>query len=497
MQLLIGEKTDTNPIITNIDYFIIILYNNKALNLRKARRKGKGEGMAKVKRERTEREKKRLIKKLIIIFVSIFLIIGVVFASFAIAAAVSVKKTNSLVAEFGTADYKYMEIAYAGNQLKPVIDSDGYYTFTTDDPFRICLFNDLHIGAGAFSGKKDRYLFNALEAMIRYEKPDLVIFNGDSVYPVPFQAGTSNNMTGAEMLSDFMENIGVYWTLTFGNHDTESYSRYDREAISQFYEGLRTEKGYKYCLFQQGPDNIAGYGNSIIKVKNSKGLVSQALILMDSHSYIESDKFGVKWDYDNIKDNQVDWYAGEIQKLNTYNQAKLATLELGPDAAENFKTVKSLAFFHIPLDEFRQAYLVYKDKGDTEDVKYVYGQIKEKGKFIYSGSGEDQVFEKALELGSTKGFFFGHDHYNDLSLEYRGIRFTYGKALDYLAYIGIAKEGAQRGCTIVRTYSDGSFDNYTENYYQDKYQAMYEKEKVKMQWFDVAASYNPPKGRDK
>ena len=75
MQLLIGEKTDTNPIITNIDYFIVILYNNKTLNLRKARRKGKGEGMAKVKRERTAREKQRIIKKLIYIYVSLLLLI--------------------------------------------------------------------------------------------------------------------------------------------------------------------------------------------------------------------------------------------------------------------------------------------------------------------------------------------------------------------------------------------------------------------------------------
>jgi hypothetical protein len=51
-------------------------------------------------------------------------------------------------------------------------------------------------------------------------------------------------------------------------------------------------------------------------------------------------------------------------------------------------------------------------------------------------------------------------------------------SIDYLAYSGIYKKGAQRGCTIIETAIDGSFTCHTENYYQDKYSSEYEKEPV-------------------
>lgn len=50
------------------------------------------------------------------------------------------------------------------------------------------------------------------------------------------------------------------------------------------------------------------------------------------------------------------------------------------------------------------------------------------------------MFDTALELGSTSGFFCGHDHYNNASIEYKGIRLTYGMSIDYLAMPGIEKE---------------------------------------------------------
>jgi hypothetical protein len=54
-------------------------------------------------------------------------------------------------------------------------------------------------------------------------------------------------------------------------------------------------------------------------------------------------------------------------------------------------------------------------------------------------------------------------------------------SVDYLAYIGIAKVGSQRGCTVIDVLPDGSFDCHPESYYQDKYNTLYEKEAVTMQ----------------
>ena len=72
-------------------------------------------------------------------------------------------------------------------------------------------------------------------------------------------------------------------------------------------------------------------------------------------------------------------------------------------------------------------------------------------------------FDKIVELGSTQGMFFGHDHLNNFSLTYKGVTFTYGLSVDYLAY------GADRGCTIITVKPDSTVVITQESYYQDKY----------------------------
>ena len=68
------------------------------------------------------------------------------------------------------------------------------------------------------------------------------------------------------------------------------------------------------------------------------------------------------------------------------------------------------------------------------------------------------MFDVAKELGSTTGFFCGHDHYNNMSLEYQGIRLTYGMSIDYLAMPGIARDTKQRGGTLITLHDDGTSD---------------------------------------
>ena len=68
------------------------------------------------------------------------------------------------------------------------------------------------------------------------------------------------------------------------------------------------------------------------------------------------------------------------------------------------------------------------------------------------------IFDTAKELGSTKGFFCGHDHYNNMSLEYQGIRLTYGMSIDYLAMPGIENDTEQRGGELITIHTDGSWE---------------------------------------
>lgn len=360
------------------------------------------------------------------------------------------------------------------NQLVPEKDENGYWTFTTDRDFKVLQLTDIHIGGGWMSLKKDAMALNAVAAMVTAEKPDLVVITGDASYPVPFQAGTFNNLSSAKIVAALMEKLGVYWTICFGNHDTEAYSYYSREDISEFY----SSEDFKYCLFQTGPEDVDGCGNQIINIKNSKGIITQSLFVFDSHSYIDGDYFGMMWKYDNIHENQIEWYKNAISQLNEENNEVYKSL-----GSKKKSDIKSVAFFHIPLAEYREAWYEYADNGfkDTENVKLYYGVAGEDNKVVYCGTGSDELFETMQDLGSTKGIFCGHDHENNFSLDYKGIRLTYGMSVDYLAYPGIYKMGSQRGCTVINFAPDGSFECSAENYYQDKYTTLYDKEKVTMQ----------------
>lgn len=369
-------------------------------------------------------------------------------------------------------EYNTVEIA---NQLVPKKDENGYWYFTTDGDFKVMHITDVHIGGGWMSYGKDKKALNAVATMVTKEKPDLVVATGDIAYPVFFQAGTFNNYSGAKAFANLMENLGVYWTVTFGNHDAEAYSYFKRDKVAGFY----TDENYKYCLFQEGPEDVDGNCNHVIEVKNSKGIITQAMVMIDSLSYVDDTILtSIKGTYDNIHDNQVEWYESEIERMNAENKA----------IDKKCDTVVTHAFFHIPLVEMGDAWkeFVENDFKDTEDFKYIDGIIGEGGRRVYCGFGEDKLFEKMLELDSTKAIHTGHDHYNNATVEYKGIIFSCGYSIDYLAYIGVAKEGSQRGCNMITCKPDSTFTIDKYNYYSDRYDIDgFTREDVTMQFEDV------------
>ena len=185
-------------------------------------------------------------KKVLITVVSVVIVIAIIITGANLLAVQNLlKKGNS---------YNKIEIE---NQLVPEKDENGNWYFTTDGDFKVMHLTDIHIGGGFMSKTIDEKALNAVATMITKEKPDLVIATGDIAFPVPYSAGTFNNYSGAKAFANLMESLGVYWDVTFGNHDAECYSYFDREAVAEFY----SNEEYKYCLFQAGPEDVDGFGN--------------------------------------------------------------------------------------------------------------------------------------------------------------------------------------------------------------------------------------------
>jgi 3',5'-cyclic AMP phosphodiesterase CpdA len=411
-----------------------------------------------------KKAKAKKVKKGLLVTLVVVLVISIVIA---IANFISVKNLLKKGNEYNKVQYE--------NQLIPQKDANGYWYFTTDGDFKVMHLTDIHIGGGFMSKSDDEKALNAVATMITREKPDLVVVTGDIAFPVPYSAGTFNNYSGAKALANLMESLGVYWTVTFGNHDSEAYSYFDREAMSKFYE----REEYEHCLFQAGPVDVDGYGNHVIEVKNSKGLITQAMIMIDSQAYVKDNIIeSIKGTYDNIHPNQVEWYENEILRMNSENE------KIGKEAVP----VKSLAFFHIPLVEMLDGWNEFTESNykDTENVKFIDGVMGEGGKIVYCGLGEDEMFETMLRLDSTKAMFNGHDHLNNATLQYKGIQFSYGYSIDYFAYSGIDTLGSQRGCTMITCKPDTTFTIDKYNFYDDRYDIEgFTREEVTMQFEDV------------
>lgn len=297
------------------------------------------------------------------------------------------------------------------------------YKEAENTAFKILQITDIHI---LNNEKKDAKAFKTITAMVEQTKPDMIMVTGDIT-------SEKENYTAFKTFCTFIEDFKIPWGFVFGNHegldikyeenevlDPEKIA--DRETLSNYLESL------EYCIYEAGDENVDGMGNYYYNVKNDKGEVITSLIMMDSHSYDEENG-----GYDHFHENQIEWYENTVKSI-----AK----EVNGD--EN-KVVPSLAFFHVPMKEYMTA---YDEAKGTDNRLWGFKFPNEDG----TPAVDDQMFEKMAELGSTKGCFAGHDHMNNFSVNYKGIRLTYGLSCDHNIYLV-----PFRGGTLINIKNDGSF----------------------------------------
>ena len=303
-------------------------------------------------------------------------------------------------------------------------------------PFRILQLTDIHLGGSVWTKKKDTITLNAVKLLIEEAKPDFIAVTGDVAYPLffwpaPLFGCSTNNRKTSKKLTDLIESYNIPWAFVFGNHDCEPWSKCTKDQMADFYESLPN------CVFQKGEYKGTDRGNYCIKLLNPDGTLNNLLMFIDSNAYLS--KLFTSG-FDTIHDDQIEWYKETVLK----------------NSSEGTKA-PSLAFFHIPPKEFKDAFEKFY-RGD-KDVIYHCGFVQEKDNYFgYPKTIEGKFFDEMVKFGSLKGFFCGHDHLNTISLTYKGIQMTYGMSLDNLAYLKIKKWHQQRGGTIITIHPDSSFD---------------------------------------
>jgi len=280
----------------------------------------------------------------------------------------------------------------------------NHLTKKDGEDFTILLFSDIQIGANPF---RDTKALNMMDWLVEKTDPDFIMTTGDNTY-----FGFSGLMTPTIVKK--MEGYGVPWGVTLGNHDTEGIM--DRNWVGDQYQGAQNS------LFEMGPDDVSGIGNYVINIADESGRDIYSLIMMDSHA---KRQYADGRDYDYIYPDQIEWYEWVVQG------------EAG---------VPSMLFFHIPLPEYADLKAMW-EAGELDGATS-FGEDRERVCCPPENSG---LFDKIVELGSTTHIFAGHDHVNDLSAEYRGVRLTYGLKTGPACYADKDMQGA----TLI-TIEDGT-----------------------------------------
>lgn len=249
--------------------------------------------------------------------------------------------------------------------------------YNTNGKFKIVQFTDLHYIAGAEPSKKSIHTINYV---LDSEKPDLVVFTGDVVVKAPTRPGWD------EVLNTVISRK-IPYIVTFGNHDDEA--EMSREEVARYVASK------PYLVNRQvKTEGVEGYLNAAVEIK---GKTPAIIYAMDSHAYSKNPRIkGYGW----FHQNQIGWFTRESAKFRKANKDSVLT---------------ALAFFHIPLPEYKLAFDNQKNK--RLGVRYE----DECPPSINTG-----MFAAMLEAGDVLGMFVGHDHVNDYLVDYLGVALAYG-----------------------------------------------------------------------
>ncbi len=289
---------------------------------------------------------------------------------------------------------------------------------TPGKDFVILNLTDLQMNDNELYNDVGSTMSATVDKLIKQVNPDLITVTGDNAW------GTFSYIQTANLIDSYE----IPWAPVMGNHDGQ--------GCPSEYWCAKVFTNCKNCLFKFGPKDM-GYGNYIINIKEN-GKTVHTVFMMDTHSSIEEDGINGKKDtgYDHFWPGQLKWYEWAVKGIEK----------------NAGKKVQSTVFMHIPLYEYKVAWNMVKD-GETGNVDPKYSDIASGvcHEVVSCAPGNNGFFTLAKNLGSTKDFVCGHEHINNFSILYDGIRLTYALKTGKGCYY----EEALNGGTKITINSDG------------------------------------------
>lgn len=283
------------------------------------------------------------------------------------------------------------KLDYKKEYSKPLVMNDN-------NEFKILQVADLHFSTGfgkclnpepassASSCQADPRTLKFINKVLDIEQPDFVVLTGDQI----FGSGAPDSETAAfKALSPFIKRE-IPFAIVLGNHDAEG-SLGSKELM-----GLYSD--LPYSVAAMGPESVDGYGNYITTVQGrTKSSVALSFYFVDSHAYSMNKK--VFPGYDWIKENQLIYMKEEAESIKD-GIAEFEKEKSTENGESKNKFHLSMAFFHIPIPEFRKT------------TQPLIGEHREGVIAPNYNSGVRDAFH---DIG-VSAISVGHDHCNDYCL---------------------------------------------------------------------------------
>ena len=256
-------------------------------------------------------------------------------------------------------------------------------SFSSKGEFKIMQFTDTHLDPGTqYRLNEGNKTFARISYMVRSEHPDFIVFTGDVVSGRP----------AGKMWKRLIDSLNVYkvpFCITLGNHDAEQdLSRAEIAAIV-------TSSPYTLNKLNKIKE-LADVQINVLGANSKKPAL--ALYCMDSHDYSTIKGIeGYGWFYP----EQVQWVKDCCKSNSLLNGGK---------------PVYSLAFFHIVLKEYLDA---WRDPNNTHIGRAAEDECP--------GALNTGMYAAMVETGSFIGTFVGHDHDIDYVVAKDGMALGYGR----------------------------------------------------------------------
>jgi hypothetical protein len=230
-------------------------------------------------------------------------------------------------------------------------------------------------------------------SILDLEKPDLVVFTGDNMLSTPGHEDEYWRKLTAPIAARH-----ISWIAVMGNHDAERGRKNNRDMMSLIASLPFGD------LSARGPEELGGGGNFILTVASARGnKPAAALYALDSGAQAPK-KMGGGYAWFSFK--QIAWLR---------EQTLLMT------AANGGKPLPSLAFIHIPIPEYDNAW----------KSGIAFGS---KNEAIFCADINSGIFAAIVETGGIMGVFAGHAHNNDYAAVFKGVCLAFGRKTGEFSY---------------------------------------------------------------